>query len=214
MFSSLQLKKSEDLIAVVAKEITMQNALRIAQSTIKSALLVGAALLVAVVIYQNLRLACRPNCAGADLRGALLYRPYSVADPDWGLASRLRDVDFRTAFLDEVDLRGGWLRRADLSGATIAYATLRHADFAWAKMRQADLRHADLFRANLYDVDLKDAILVGADLRQAYLVDADLSCSDLTGANLVGAKYSPETVWPEGFDQAAVGAILDPAFLH
>jgi hypothetical protein len=48
------------------------------------------------------------------------------------------------------------------------------------------------------------ANLRGADLRGTNLQDADLG-----GANLRGARYDAGTVWPEGFDPDAAGAIRD-----
>jgi hypothetical protein len=60
-----------------------------------------------------------------------------------------------------------------------------------------DLRGAMLSEANLRGADLSEADLCGADLQGA----------DLTGADLTGARYDSLTLWPEGLDPAAAGAV-------
>jgi uncharacterized protein YjbI with pentapeptide repeats len=56
--------------------------------------------------------------------------------------------------------------------------------------------------------DLRDIDLGGASLGWAILVRADLRGANLNGADLSGAKYNGDTVWPEGFDPVAAGAVL------
>jgi uncharacterized protein YjbI with pentapeptide repeats len=67
---------------------------------------------------------------------------------------------------------------------------------------ELSLRKADLTETNLNKVDLSKADLSGADLRKA-----DLHKANLCGANLSGAVYDKETIWPDGFDPQAAGAI-------
>ena len=49
----------------------------------------------------------------------------------------------------------------------------------------------------------KPLCLAGATLRGASLYEANLS-----GADLCGACYNANTLWPEGFDPEAAGAVL------
>jgi uncharacterized protein YjbI with pentapeptide repeats len=45
-------------------------------------------------------------------------------------------------------------------------------------------------------------------LRWAKLEKTDLSEADLIGANLSGARYDRNTVWPEDFNPQGVSAVL------
>jgi uncharacterized protein YjbI with pentapeptide repeats len=164
---------------------------------------------VVVGMHQGFQLSCRPNCAGVDLSGISLYRPYPSADPEMGMLSiDLREVDFREANLSRADLRGVSARVCDFGGANLSNANLRDTDFAWANLAGADLSNAYMFKANLYDANLTGANLRGTDLAQTYVIEADLTGTDLTGANLIGARYSDATKWPEGFDPDQAGAVL------
>jgi uncharacterized protein YjbI with pentapeptide repeats len=96
--------------------------------------------------------------------------------------------DFARAFLRGPELRGAYLSGADLVGARLAGADLRGADLGGADLTDADLRGADLSRANL--------------------AGADLSGANLQGAELEAAVFNEHTVWPEGFDAQAAGAIV------
>ena len=62
----------------------------------------------------------------------------------------------------------------------------------------ADLRGSNLNAANLSLAYLSEANLENANLSEAHL----------DGADLRGAKYNSETMWPEGFDPVAAGALL------
>ena len=95
----------------------------------------------------------------------------------------------------------------DLRGALLSGADLFDADLAGADLRGADLSDAMLSEANLRGADLSDANLAGADLSEADLCGADLQGADLTGADLTGARYDSLTLWPEGLDPAAAGAV-------
>ncbi len=95
----------------------------------------------------------------------------------------------------------------------LSQADLRGADLRGANLSEADLISTRLKGANLRGADLSEAILAGADLRSANLFRADLNgadliFADLRGANLSQAEYTKNTIWPEGFDPDAAGAIL------
>ena len=92
---------------------------------------------------------------------------------------------------------------ADLGDANLYGADLRSANLTDANLDSADLRGADLHNANLKGADLREA-----DLREANLFGANLGRADLRVANLSDATYNTETMWPEGFDPVAAGAVL------
>ena len=71
----------------------------------------------------------------------------------------------------------------------------------------ADLRSADLSFADLRSANLRSADLRFADLRFADLSSANLSSANLSSANLSSARFNRLTVWPDGFDAAAAGAV-------
>ena len=115
--------------------------------------------------------------------------------------------DLVLAYLRGVDLCGAFLSGADLFAADLAAADLRGADLGEAHLGSADLSGADLSRANLLGADLSWADLKGATLRGADLKRADLRGARLRGADLADAVYDDYTLWPEGFDPEAAGAI-------
>ncbi len=55
---------------------------------------------------------------------------------------------------------------------------------------------------------LNGAKLYGAYLNRAWLTGADLRGANLYEANLSMVRYNARTMWPEGFDPVAAGAVL------
>ncbi len=150
------------------------------------------------------------DLSGADLSGADLTRAYLRG-------ANLSGADLTRAKLTGAALRGASLlgarlREADLSGAFLREAKLTGADLTRAKLTGADLTGADLSEANQANVsktilerahpsvrsmkhlrshwlitNLTDANLSGAKLTQADLSGADLTRAYLGQANLSGA---------------------------
>ena len=89
------------------------------------------------------------------------------------------------------------LRIVDLRSVDLSSADLSSADLSFADLRSADLRFADLSSANLRS----------ANLRSANLRSANLSSANLRSADLRSARFDRLTVWPDGFDAAAAGAV-------
>ena len=79
-------------------------------------------------------------------------------------------------------------------------------------MRWADLSDAILRDANLRGATLQNSNLRGANLTRAYLRNAKLQGANLRDADLKGASYDADTIWPEGFDPQAAGAVLTDHF--
>jgi uncharacterized protein YjbI with pentapeptide repeats len=136
-----------------------------------------------------------PYCAtdyGPPTRASVLSETHDLA----GLA--LDDADsIVLAYLRGIELRGAHLGGVDLADVNLAAADLRGADLGAADLQGAILRKADLSGANL----------AGADLRGADLCGCDLSRTNLTHAQLKGARYDAYTVWPEDLDPAEMGAV-------
>ncbi len=117
-------------------------------------------------------------------------------------------------FLHETDLINKDKTVINLSGADLTEANLTETNLSGANLIGADLRWANLIKANLIGADLRWANLIKANLIGAELIGADLYGANLIGADLSRAKYTknnadlPDTIWPEGFDPDAAGAIL------
>ena len=73
---------------------------------------------------------------------------------------------------------------------------------------QADLSGADLTMAILAGADFEGANLFNAHMPFATLSGANLHGANCRGANLSMARYNARTMWPEGFDPKAAGAVL------
>jgi hypothetical protein len=118
--------------------------------------------------------------------------------------AHLEDVGLGAANLRGAHLWGTHLERADLlGGVNLSSAQLAGAHLRGAKLSEANLEYAMLVAADLTDTNLREA-----NLKSANLTAATLTGANLEDATLSGATYSHETVWPEGFDPAAAGAIL------
>jgi len=138
----------------------------------------------------------RAHLEGTNLIGARLQRAYLYK-------AHLREANLIGARLEGARLKGADLRNADLRGTHLKAADLRGADLEGAILLMADLRNADLRAANL-----EGAILGGVLLGGTNLQGADLREANLRKANVEGAIYSHDTIWPDGFDPNAAGAIL------
>ena len=89
----------------------------------------------------------------------------------------------------------------DLSGSVLPGARLGFAHLAGADLRGTDLRGTSLQYADL----------VGAHLEQSLLCGTQFQSADLRDVRLTGARVSPDTTWPDGFDWKAAGAKLVPS---
>lgn len=147
----------------------------------------------------------RANLSGADLSKADL----SGAD--------LYDIKLNEANLEEADLSGAEMQWSNLKRADLKRANLTKTNLSRAEMSQANLFNAKLNEASLDEASLEDAYLKEAELSEAFLNMANLNGAHLMGANLNlvdlsetylrGSQYNTDTIWPEGFDPDAAGAI-------
>jgi uncharacterized protein YjbI with pentapeptide repeats len=120
----------------------------------------------------------------------------------------LANVQMPRANLYQVDLNMAMLAFADLEGANLVNAKLKDADLGDANLANADLEGANLANAFLVNADLSGANLTGARLAGTDLGGANLTGANLTGTGLTDAGYDNSTIWPEGFDAEASGAVL------
>lgn len=115
----------------------------------------------------------------------------------------LRSVDLSNATLELANLDNARLNSANLRGSKASRASLNGADLSRAWLTSADLSDADLSEADLSTADLRNANLRNANLSEANLTKADLRGTQMVGASvddadLTGAEYDHETVWPTG----------------
>ena len=103
-------------------------------------------------------------------------------------------LEYMKNFLESADLSDVSLMYADLSGANLKDADLKGANLRYASLGQADLSGADLKFAYL-----PNAILESTNFRNAI---------NLNKANLIGATYNSETVFPDEFDQEKMKCMI------
>ncbi len=117
-------------------------------------------------------------------------------------------TDFTSAEILEIATITRKLEDGNMQGIDLSQADLYGAFLRGANLRDANLTGTNLIRANLTAVDLRGANLRGADLSGGNLYKANLQDADLTNTNLHGNKYDAFTIWPEGFDPIAEGAVF------
>lgn len=118
-------------------------------------------------------------------------------------------VDLRMAELTGANLNGAVLRDSCMQRIIFARANLRNADLARTNLDGADLRDADLSGARLRRANLRSVDFGGAHLHSADLEHSDLRLAILHGANLEGARATEDTRWPDGFNPAAFGVVIN-----
>lgn len=144
-----------------------------------------------------------------NLCGEIIYRCKGKL-----LGACLMDLDLRQAVFSGLILEGAHFEDSNLEGADFT-----NADLYWASFFQANLSHAILRNTNLRGTVLECAILRNACLDGADLgIDnvggstcvngADFTGVDLRHANLRGAVYNQNTVFPDGFVPAQAGMII------
>ena len=139
-------------------------------------------------------------------------------EKDWLEKGTLQGRDFKRANLRKADLKRAKLQKAIFTGANLQDAIFIEAELQGARFGVAELQKAWFQGANLQGAGFVKAQLQGALLRQAKLQGAVFYEAKLQGANFTQAKiqgadfekaeYDEITIWPEGFDPKAAGAIL------
>ena len=142
---------------------------------------------------------------GADLR----YAKLEVASLE---GAHLEGANLYGADLQGANLLGAYLQKANLKGANLRSAHLYMALIAGANLEEADLMNADLGGANLQGANLqganlRNAILQGANLQGTNLYKVLVSNESIRNGSLRGAQFNERTIWPDGFDALAAGAL-------
>jgi hypothetical protein len=144
--------------------------------------------------------------SGANLDGADLFKAnLSAADLE---GASMKGAGLLLANLNDTVLWGANVEGARLYGANLEGAALKGANLRGAGLTGANLKDAGLHSAVLTGADLTGANLEGAGLEGANLEGADLQGANLKGAVLLNAEYDAATVWPDGFDFSAQGAVF------
>jgi ABC-type multidrug transport system fused ATPase/permease subunit len=134
-----------------------------------------------------------------DRKGALLRFLYEA---------NIIDINKRV-----IDLSGANLREADMSGANLSGANLSGADMSRANLSGADMSGADMSWEDLIKACLSGAHVSKANMVMACLSVADMKKADMSKVDMSRAKYTKnakdirDTIWPDGFDPVAAGAI-------
>lgn len=118
------------------------------------------------------------------------------------------NIDFPKEDQEETDFLLAKLLHATLTNARMSGADLGRARLIGANLSGADLSKADLMGANLCNANLSGTNLSEARLIFSYLMGANLSKANLNNTDLREAKYDQKTIWPDGFDPMAAGALF------
>ena len=120
---------------------------------------------------------------------------------------RLDIVDLAGANLQGADLWRAACEKTNLSGSDLRRARLTGAWLKRCQLDEADLGGADLSSARLQRSSLRSASLIECNLDRALLDGADLTGAELRGASLKWARFDSDTLWPDGFEHGACGAV-------
>lgn len=120
--------------------------------------------------------------------------------------ANLQECEFRECSFNFTDFEGANLSKTNLSQSILISANLSHANLTEANLSGIDLSGSNPLKGNV--ALLRNACLMGATLDGAHLFSADLSGAKLNDATLKEVKYNELTIWPEGYDPIAAGAIL------
>jgi uncharacterized protein YjbI with pentapeptide repeats/membrane protein implicated in regulation of membrane protease activity len=147
----------------------------------------------------------RALLSGANLEGADLFKAHlNAADLE---GANLRNAGLLLASLNDTVLWGANIEGARLYGASLEGAALKGANLKGAGLTGANLKDAGLHSADLSGADLTGANLEGAGLEGANLEGTNMQGSNLRGAVLLNTLYDESTVWPNGLDPSALGAV-------
>jgi hypothetical protein len=125
---------------------------------------------------------------------------------------------------DNIDLRGVNLTGVNLSsfdlsealfGSTTVFSdgsngvnlSSTNANLSNLSLDNVSFLGAQLNGTNLSDSNLINTNFVGADLSNAQVNNSNLTDANLSDANLSLTAYNAFTIWPDGFDPVAAGAV-------
>ena len=156
------------------------------------------------------------SLAGINLSGSNLTKAHLEQVDLTDVSARLTDwklVTFKQCTLDGVDFQRANLHRANFSGSTLQGADLRSANLSRANLNGVRMQGARLNNADLRRADMRGARLTGCRFGGAVLHGADLRETDVADANLEGALYDQNTIFPDGFEPEKHGLEAPPRVL-
>jgi hypothetical protein len=111
------------------------------------------------------------------------------------------------------DLHGSKFPGAKMVGANFSKANLSTTFFIGGDVRGASFEVANVSRTAFYETDLRGANFSGADLRGSNFEKARAEKANFSGAIFENTRlvvtFDHDTVWPDGFDPEAHGAVPD-----
>ena len=121
------------------------------------------------------------------------------------ICATLKNIDMNLSYLFEANLNNARLTDVDLTKTNLSSAKLINTT-----LKNVNLTNASLFAANLREATIEDSDLKKADLNSAFLCGANLSkAQNLETAELTGAIYDDNTIFPKTFDPKKAGMIKD-----
>ncbi|MDC3336189.1 SUMF1/EgtB/PvdO family nonheme iron enzyme, partial [Opitutales bacterium] len=146
------------------------------------------------------------NLTGADLTDANFTLAWFNSSTVWP-----EGFDFLNsgAWGPGVDFSDQYLQLKAL-GKDLAGANLSGTSFTWdSEFDSTSLKNADLTEGNFSGLNFSSSNLSGAKLDGANFTGATFN----QDTNFTGAMYNSATIWPDGFDPVAAGAIIPKPFL-
>ncbi|RAV21055.1 hypothetical protein DQG23_13315 [Paenibacillus contaminans] len=127
--------------------------------------------------------------------------------------AELRCKNMAGASLSGTNLRNAELNNSDLSYCNLFESNLIMSNFEGGLLINANISKAKCFYASFKNTNLSKANLLDAEVREAnfsnaLLYGANMNCLGLLQANLVGAKYDSNTIWPPNYNPSEHGAVL------
>ncbi len=166
------------------------------------------------------------RCDGVNMQDAYKNKDYHMLNlkrvrihkPDYSgshfYKTRLPSFSGQAKFLN-TRIEDSSFYMVDAYNTAFNYSNITNTNFTSAKLRRSHFESAFIHNNNFSFSELTDANFISVNLqnnnfRNAYLVGSKFLTrnSGFETNNFTGAKYSEQTIWPEGFDPVAAGAIL------
>lgn len=166
------------------------------------------------------------RCGGVNMQDAYKNKDYHMLNlksvrihkPDYSgshfYKTRLPSFSGQAKFLN-TRIEDSNFYMVEANNSAFNHSKVTNTYFTSAKLRRSHFESAFIHNNNFSFSELTDARFVSVNLqnnnfRSAYLVGSKFltSNSGFETNNFTDAKYSEQTIWPEGFDPVAAGAIL------
>jgi uncharacterized protein YjbI with pentapeptide repeats len=186
------------------KEVVLRGA-KLNNATVKGADLRGADCRPDLKKAANVTQIISANLAGADLRGARLYRVNAKQTSFNGAdlrGAKMMEAKLLNTNFEGTNLAGANLHRADLGGAILTEADMRSTILTEALIRGSSLKKADLTNAQLDRASLEGAYFRNANLSGARLIHVSAKRTNFSHANLTRACFNHSELSHANFEDA------------